>query len=341
MHIWLRYAAISAAAVSMGFTAYFGWVTAGDDTFAKWFNAAGGALISFAVPAFFFLAAIAVQRQAYGIARAFFAFGCVFGWMDAASNTGALFSMREGSKINAHHATVTSKDVRMRLAKLQRTEADLIGKTSSVRVWQDSKSIKDAISDLEKKRARESKRGGCGKECEKIDDQVMKRRDDLAVSLAVEKANAELVSIRKKIADARAESKTTKAKVSPIDVITAKIGAIAAWDLNPGESVKEFVYLLITAVLGTGLTLLSGGLGYGSTWLRGAEEAAEPSGYVRTQYLEAPEGYMPQSLGETLRPAGNTNSSVTVDGARPSRERIAVITNLQRMLREEFPEITG
>jgi hypothetical protein len=159
----------------------------------------------------------------------------------------------------------------------------------------------------------------------------------LAVSLAVEKANVDLVSIRKKIADARAESKTTKAKVSPIDVITAKIGAIAAWDLQPGESVKEFVYLLITAVLGTGLTLLSGGLGYGSTWL----QTAEPSGYVRTQYLEAPAGHMPQSLGETLRPAGNTNSSVTVDGARPSRERIAAIANLQKMLREEFPEIAG
>ena len=333
MHIWLRYAAIAAAAVSMGFTAYFGWVTAGDDTFAKWFNAAGGALISFAVPAFFFLAAIAVQRQAYGIAKAFFAFGCVFGFMDAASNTGALFSMREGSKINARHATVTSKDVRTRLAKLQKTEADLIGKTSSVKVWQDSKSIKAAISDLEKKRARESKRGGCGTECEKIDDQVIKRRDDLAVSLAVEKANAALVSIRKKIADARAESKTTKAKVSPIDVITAKIGAIAAWDLKPGESVKEFVYLLITAVLGTGLTLLSGGLGYGATWLRGYDEAETYQAHYQPteQQISAAPEFKPQPLKAEPAPSrtSTSNVSVTYAGKNPPS-----VDRLMEMIRD-------
>ena len=50
MHEWLRRAAIAAALISMGFTAYFGWITAGDDAFARYFNAAGGALISGAVP---------------------------------------------------------------------------------------------------------------------------------------------------------------------------------------------------------------------------------------------------------------------------------------------------
>lgn len=296
---WIRRAAIAAACVSMGFTAYFGWVTGGDDTFAKWFNAAGGALISGAVPTFFFLSAVATYRGAQTAARSFFVLGFMFGFLDAASNTGALFSMREGSRLTATHATNVAGDIRKRMSDLQKREATLMGKTASVKVWQDSGSIVREITDLEAKRTRESKRGGCGPECEKIDDRLLKRRQDLAIAKGVEKANSDLVSVRKQLAGLRTESKTSKGKVSPIDTISLKMGSIFTWvtegSLNPSKDFKEFIYLLITAVLGTGLTVLSGGLGYGATWLKGGE-AYEEENYAEQAWIEPPAGHHPQPV---------------------------------------------
>jgi len=290
MSDWLRRAAFAAAGISMGFTAYFGWVTGGDDRFAQYFNAAGGALISAAVPLFFLLVSYAEQRKAKVPLRIFLICGVLFGAMDAGSNTGALFAMREGSRLDANHANKVSKDVHSRLASLERREATLLEKTSNVKVWRDTRSIKKNIADLEAKRERESKRGGCGRLCEGIDDELRKERDELAVSLTVEQANSELATIRKDIATVRAEAKKTPGKVSPIDVITNKIGKIANWDLAPNKSVQEFVYLVMTLVLGCGLTILSGGLGYGSSWLRGGAPLEEDQNtFASREWLPAPQ----------------------------------------------------
>ena len=337
MHIWLRRAAFAAAGVSCGFTAYFGYITAGDDAFARYFNAAGGALISLAVPIFFLLVSYAEHRGARVPLNIFLTCGILFGLMDAGSNTGALFAMREGSRLQATHANNTAQDVRQRLQRLETREATLLEKTANVKAWRDTRSIEANIADLVAKQEREAGRGGCGSRCEAINDQLRQEREELAVSKAIEAANAELAAVRKQISAIRAEVKETPGKVSPIDVITSKIGNIAAWDLSPDKSVQEFVYLLITLVLGCGLTILSGGLGYGASWLQGPQPMPDipphHGGSLRpvAQIPAAPQ-YQPAALQAhhypEPAPAPRTmNTSIRVEGGQAQE----VIEMMQRL----------
>lgn len=287
MHIWLGRAAIAAAVVSMAFTGYFGWITAGDSTFAKVFNGFGGVIISFAVPAFFFLAAVAAEKRAASAWWTFIVLGGIFAFADAASNTGALFAMREGSKLEARHATTVSHDIRDKVERLRTRIKTLETETSFQSEVETSDGRKfwfaaptgynQLIKAYELKLYNEEhKRGGCGLKCEgfKTDVANLIAAKENAI-IRVGKLN-DLSQRRAELREAETQAAETPGKVSPIDVITAKIGSIAQWDLNPGENTKAFVYLLITMFLGTVLTVLSAGLSYGSKWLQ-SESGFDPS----------------------------------------------------------------
>lgn len=287
MHLWLRRAAIAAAMVSMAFTGYFGWITAGDSTFAKIFNGFGGVIISFAVPAFFFLAAVAAEKRAQRAWWTFIVLGGIFAFADASSNTGALFAMREGSKLEARHATTVSQDIRDKVERLRTRIKTLETETSFEAKVQTSDGkefwfsaptgYNELIKAYELKLYNEEhKRGGCGLKCEGFKTDVanlMAAKENALVRVG--KLN-DLAQRRAELREAEAQAAESPGKVSPIDVITAKIGSIAQWNLAPGENTKAFVYLVITMFLGTVLTVLSGGLSYGAKWLQAETVEPEP-----------------------------------------------------------------
>ena len=335
MHEWLRRAAIAAALISMGFTAYFGWITAGDDAFARYFNAAGGALISGAVPLFFFLSAVGVQRRAIGPAKSFFVLGCLFGFLDAASNSGALFAMREGSKITAVHSTTVSQDTRARIDRLRLRDDEL---TKQIDFWpvndfgplMTPEAYAKPIETQQFAVNLESSKGGCRDKClaEKHTLTKLVQARDLSVDRS--KKIAERTQIRKELVDAEKIAESKPPQVSPIDVITSKLGALPMWwtagSLNASENSKEIIYLLITVVLGSGLTILSGGLGYGSTWLRGSAHTEEPESRFEDRAWIAPP---PQPLhAETIVGQRRTHTS-TASNPDQMQETMAA---LQRVM---------
>lgn len=342
MHEWLRRAAIAAALISMGFTAYFGWITAGDDIFARYFNAAGGALISGAVPLFFFLSAVGVQRGAAAPAKSFFVLGCLFGFLDAASNSGALFAMREGSKITAVHSTNVANDTRARVDRLRLRDEEL---TKQIDFWPTNElgllMAPDAYSKpIETQQfavALESSKGGCRDRCLAEKHALTKLVQARDLSIDRSKKITERDQIRKELVEAENTAEAKPPKVSPIDVITSKLGALpmywSAGSLDASENIKEIIYLLITVVLGSGLTILSGGLGYGSTWLRGHSEGpVKPeSRFEDRPWLSGPAGHTPHPLHAQPLPqsphSGGTHISVTShggndDGFRASMEQL-------------------
>lgn len=330
--IWLTRGAFAAAAVSCGFTAYFGYTTAGDSFFAKYLNAAGGILISLCVPTFFWLFSMS-ERFGSGVrTNVFLGLALLFGVLDAGSNAGALFAMREGSRLNARHSTAVAQDARGQVAKLT-TEVDrLRGEIESRATLKEPAAYDAEILRLKNTADRGSNVWQRTKQCTDTTLEVSEKVCQ-AIAVAMEsRAEAErkvrleelYATNLQALTAAKASAEEKPGKVSPIDVISSKIGAVATWSLEPGRNTQEFVFLLMTITLGSALTIVSGGLGYGASWLRGP--SLEPPEYdpMRPRIAAAESAPPAQSTAIPLR-------SVTINH---NGRRITSNSEVDRLLAE-------
>lgn len=308
MHNWVRRSAFAAVVISCAFTGYFGWITGGEDTFAQFFNACAGVLISASVAIFFWLVAVCEVRRLRIAMYAFGGFGVLFGMLDAGSNVGAIFAMREAAIIKANHTTMVAQDVRAQVVRLRAEDAKLAKIVGEPGAWLAAKDAEAAYQRLVDARDREAARGHCGPKCEALDKEARALKLEIGKIRAREDAIARRDEVQKELAEAEARAVETPPVVSPVETIKAKLASVFSMDLEPSQAVRELTYLGITFLFGVGLTLLSGALSYGATILA-PHHANEHDSWAHRQAIPAAPAYQPVPLQSEPAPAPVARSS--------------------------------
>jgi len=268
----------------------------------------------------------------------------------------ASVTLRDFSITNTQNANTNANNAQNEVKRIETRQAEIRKQTAWQTKYLAPEAYDGMISAQKHAVSLEGSKGGCLDKC-----QLEKKK---LASLQANKANAqqrsglvaEMTRLDAELKQAKTNVKDTPKKGNP--ALAPIIGLLSLLTQNLEHDKTEVQHglnhylLIITFAITGAIWYLSAEIGTRAGPMRDPEplpETAPREDYWRPPRLEAPEGHkaiplhaetIPQSLGPSSR-SSTTESSVTVnyqDGARPSRERIAA---LQRMLREEFPEIAN
>jgi len=195
----------------------------------------------------------------YGLAATFVAM-CVVG-IDITTSSSTLSVHRVGDSTGASVANVKYEDTRNEIADLERQlrtfearEAELSGKQG----WsgmQASAAYDGLIAAKKLAIANESKRVRCGTVCERLTNELAELQANQAVSAAHERDKAMYAATQAKLANLRAEAKTSTRAVSSVETQNVKLASIMTMSRKPGEDAMYWTDTWLGVAIGSVLTL--------------------------------------------------------------------------------------
>jgi len=312
---------------SMGFTAYFGWTAGGDMLWACLLGAFVGALMSFCSPLLWKETGVKQHQGRPQVAAILGIFAAMFLIVDAVTNVGAVFAMRQSEIVGSQHQTSLAGDARNEVQRLESRIAEIREQTAWKTTYLAPEAYDSLIEAAELVRANEEKRGGCGPLCEQKTKEKAELEANRANAMHRQALKAEMVTLESELVDAKAQVHDTPPKVSAVWTQVEKLAAMATLDIDPSQTTKETAYLLITGFFGLatsiGAAILSWAIGCnGSPTAHSQTSTVSQSPYLEN-HTTTPNQFVPAS-------SYKTSNTIIVPGGKLTGTSIDELDDVRR-----------